>query len=77
MNYILKLVGKATADIETVGRVIREHHGKVIDDSMMPKTALVNVADSEIDSVQGQLEEYHIYPEKQFGLPNNQHIIKK
>jgi len=77
MNYILKHHGEIAPDLKKVDQAITAHRGKVVDDSMMPDMALVNVDDSEIDKLKHELQEWHIYPEVSYPVPTTRKSVKK
>jgi len=69
MNYIFKHIGNTYPDSEKVEMAISAHGGHMVDSSLMPKMALVKVEPSEVQTLQDELQDWDIYPEKSYTVP--------
>ncbi|RQO77752.1 hypothetical protein DBR40_07190 [Pedobacter sp. KBW01] len=70
MNYIIKHTGDKPVDLKKVAEVIRAHQGDLIDGSAMPTMGLVKIAPEEIESLKQNLDEWQVFPEKSYQVPN-------
>ncbi|MBB5638168.1 hypothetical protein HDF26_001538 [Pedobacter cryoconitis] len=77
MNFILKYQGTDQPDLDQVCAILDTYHVQLLDNSLWPETALVNMEVSVLASLQKVLNQWHIYPEEEYQLPSPRKTIKK
>lgn len=78
MNYILKYTGTTNPDVIKVTAILDLHEAQIIDHSLMPKTALVELDESRLKQLQGDLDtDWEIVPEKIYQVPDTKKKIRK
>ncbi|MGY0035968.1 hypothetical protein [Pedobacter sp. NJ-S-72] len=77
MNFILKYQGTDEPDLEKVCAILDTYHVQILDNSLWPETALVNLEVSVLGNLQDALDEWHIYPEQEYKVPSPRKTIKK
>lgn len=78
MNYILKYTGTAKPDLIKVTAILDLHKAQIIDHSLLPKTALVQLDQSRLQQLQGDLDtDWEIVPEKIYQVPTTKKKIRK
>jgi len=76
MNFILKYKGDQQPDLEKLTEVLTVHHARIMDDSLLPHSALLNVEESFVNKLQLDLEgEWDIYPEHTYKIPTTKKSI--
>jgi hypothetical protein len=77
-NFILKYSEAKEPDVKKMTAVLDAHGVRVLDDSLLPKSALIEIEESSVAGVQTDLgAEWNIYPEQNYQLPGTQKKIKK
>jgi hypothetical protein len=77
-NFILKYSEATEPDVKKMTAVLTAHGIRVLDDSLLPTSALVEVEESAIAELQTDLgAEWNIYPEKTYRVPVTEKKIKK
>jgi hypothetical protein len=77
MNFILKYQGTDEPDLGKVCAILDTYHVQILDKSLWPETALVNLEVSALDGLQKALIDWHIYPEEEYQVPSTRKTIKK
>ncbi|QNK64347.1 hypothetical protein H7F33_07650 [Pedobacter sp. PAMC26386] len=77
MNFILKYQGTDKPDLEKVCAILDTFHVQILDNSLWPETALVNLEVSTLGNLQEALNEWNITPEQEYHVPSPRKIIKK
>ena len=70
-NYILQYRGKGAPDLQQVKATLHACKAKVLDDSLLPHTALLQLEDAEVETVRTQFEaDWSLTPEKKYHVPD-------
>ncbi|RAJ31086.1 hypothetical protein [Pedobacter cryoconitis] len=77
MNFIIKYQGIKEPNLEKVNSILEIHHVQIVDNSLWPETALVNMEESALGSLQQALNEWDIYPEEEYHVPSPRKKIRK
>jgi len=77
MNFIIKYQGIEEPNLEKVCSILETHHVQIVDNSLWPETALVNMEESTLGSLQQALDEWNIYPEEEYHIPSPRKKIRK
>ncbi|WP_367867363.1 hypothetical protein [Pedobacter sp. WC2423] len=77
MNFIIKYQGIKAPNLEKVCSILENHHVQILDNSLWPETALVNMEESTLGSLQQALDEWNIYPEAEYHVPSPRKKIRK
>ena len=78
MNFILKYNGTDQPDLKKVMEMLDAYQGCLVDGSLLPKTALLQLEESDMERLQCDLDQdWNIYPEKSYRVPNTEKNIKK
>lgn len=77
MNFIIKYQGTKEPDLEKVRSILETHDVRILDNSLWPETALVNMEESRLGSLQQALNEWNIYPEEEYHVPSPRKKIRK
>lgn len=76
MKFILKYKGDRHPDLEKLSEVLSTHNAHIMDDSLLPQSALLNVEESFVKKLQLDLEgDWDIYPEKKYTTPTTKKSI--
>lgn len=76
-NYILTYMGKGLPDLQQVKRALHACKINVVDDSLLPHTALLEMEEHEVAQVKSQFEtDWSLTPEKQYKVPDTRRKIK-
>ena len=77
-NYILQYIGDGTPDAQQVQALIHRCELRIVDDSLSPRTILLELAGTDIAKVRPELgTEWSLTPEKEYRVPNTRRKIKK
>jgi hypothetical protein len=77
-NFILKYKEATEPDVKKMTAVLNAHGIRVVDDTLLPESALVEIEESSLSELQTDLgAEWKIYPEKSYQIPFTQKNIKK
>lgn len=77
-NFILKHNESKEPDIKKMTAVLDAHGVRVLDGSLLPRTALLELDESSLAEVRTDLgTEWAIYPEKKYSVPGTQKKVKK
>ena len=77
-NFILKYSEATEPDVKKMTAVLSAHGVRVLDGSLLPTTALVEIEESSLAVIQTDLgTEWNIYPEKNYGIPGTQKKAKR
>lgn len=78
MNYILRYTGNANPDLTKVTATLDLHGAQIVDRSLLPKATLIQVDESKLKLLQGNLDEdWEIFPEKIYQVPGSKKKIRK
>lgn len=78
MIYILKYTGTEKPNLQKVTAILDLHQAQIKDHSLLPKTALVELDESRLLQLQGDLDsDWEIYPEKIYQVPTTKKKVKK
>ncbi|KIO77722.1 hypothetical protein TH53_07220 [Pedobacter lusitanus] len=77
MNFILKYQGTDEPDLEKVCAILDTYHVQIVDNSLWPETALINLEISDLGTLQDALNEWNIYPEEEYHVPSPRKHIRK
>lgn len=78
MNFILKYTGTEHPDLEKMTATLAQHQARVLDDSLLPKTALIRLEESKLNQIKGDLDQgWEIIPEKTYQVPTTKKTIKR
>ncbi|AMP98408.1 hypothetical protein AY601_1491 [Pedobacter cryoconitis] len=77
MNFIIKYQGIEEPDLERVCSILEAYHVQILDNSLWPETALVNMEESKLGTLQKALNEWNIYPEREYEVPSPRKKIRK
>ena len=78
MNFILKYTGTAHPDLEKMTATLVQHQARVLDDSLLPKTALIRLEESKLNQIKRDLDQgWEIIPEKTYQVPTTKKTIKR
>jgi len=78
MNFILKFTGAAKPDLNKMSAILATHQIQVLDDSLLPKMALIKLEESKLQQLQRDLETgWELTPEKIFQVPTTKKKIKR
>lgn len=77
MNFIIKYQGTKEPNLEKVRSILETHDVRILDNSLWPETALVNMEESRLGSLQQALNEWNIYPEEEYHVPSPRKKIRK
>jgi hypothetical protein len=77
-NFILKHRQTTEPDIKKMTAILNAHGVKLLDGSLLPKTALVEIEESCLERLQTDLgTEWNVYPEKKYRVPETNKKNKK
>jgi len=77
-NYILQYIGDGTPDAQQVQKIIHTCNLRIVDDSLFPRTVLLELAGTDITKVRPELgKEWSLTPEKEYHVPDTRRKIKK
>ncbi len=77
-NYILQYIGDGTPDAQQVQEIIHTCNLRIVDDSLFPRTVLLELAGTDITKVRPELgKEWSLTPEKEYHVPDTRRKIKK
>jgi len=77
-NFILKHKEATEPDIKKMTAILNAHGVRVLDGSLLPKTALVEIEESCLEGFQTDLgTDWNIYPEKKYKVPETGKKAKK
>lgn len=77
-NFILKYTGTDQPDMKKVTATLHAHQVHVLDGSMLPGMALVELDESRLDAFRIELDEkWNVYPEKSYRVPSTKKKIRK
>jgi len=77
-NFILKYSEATEPDVKKMTAVLTAHGVRVLDGSLLPTTALVEIEESSLAGVQTDLgAEWNIYPEKNYQVPGTHKKVKR
>ncbi|UPK72028.1 hypothetical protein [Chitinophaga filiformis] len=77
-NYILQYIGDGTPDAQQVHALIHRCELRIVDDSLSPRTILLELAGTDIAKVRPELgTEWSLTPEKEYRVPDTRRKIKK
>jgi len=78
MNFIIKYTGAGKPDLEKITAVLATHKIEILDDSLMPKSALVKIEEAKLAKLKGGLDgDWDLIPEKSYQVPDTKKKIKK
>jgi hypothetical protein len=77
-NFILKHRQTTEPDIKKMTAILNAHGVKLLDGSLLPKTALVEIEESCLEGLQTDLgTDWNVYPEKKYRVPETNKKNKK
>lgn len=77
-KFILKYTGTNQPDLKKITAILDENQACLLDTSLFPSTALIEIEDSRLPHLKGGLDgEWSIYPEKSYRIPGTRKFIKK
>lgn len=77
-NFILKYTGTDQPDMKKVTAALHAHQVHVLDGSMLPDMALVQLDETRLDALRIELDEkWNVYPEKNYRVPSTKKKIRK
>lgn len=77
-NYILQYIGDGTPDTQQVQEIIHACHLRIIDDSLSPRTILLELMENDITKVRPEFgKNWSLTPEKEYRVPDTRRKIKK
>lgn len=78
MNCILKYNGNNHPDLKKMITCLKEHHGVLLDGSLLPRKALVKLEETDMQTLQSELDgEWEMYKEKSYSVPTARKKIRK
>lgn len=78
MIYILKYTGIENPDLQKVTAILDLHEAQIIDHSLLPKTALVQLDEARLTPLKRDLDtDWEIIPEKIYQVPTTKKTIRK
>jgi hypothetical protein len=78
MRYILKAIGSGAVATDNLQQVLRAHEVHIVDGSMLPHMALVELDANCLPKLRAQLEgQWALFPEKNYSVPDTRRRIKK
>lgn len=76
-NYILQYRGTGVPDAQLVKDVLHTCGCNIVDGSLLPRVVLLDVQDSEVESVRCRFEsEWSLTPEKKYSVPDTKKRVK-
>lgn len=77
MNFILKHKGNKPPDLKMVYDILKEEKVRIIDGSLLPQLALLELDKVQLDLLTVKLsEEWILYPERTYTIPDARKKIK-
>lgn len=77
-NYILQYIGDGTPDTQQVQEIIHACHLRIIDDSLFPRTILLELGENDITAMKPDFgKNWSLTPEKEYRVPDTRRKIKK
>jgi len=78
MNFILRYTGAGKPDLKKITAVLNLHEIEIVDDSLLPKSALVKIDPAKMEQLKGGLDgDWDIIPEKSYKVPDTKKKIRK
>ena|GEM_PF-1307328 len=77
-NFILKYKGAEKPDLNKMTAILDAHKGHLIDGSLLPASALIEIDDAAFEPVRKELDgDWSIVPEFSYHVPDLKKKIKK
>ena len=78
MNCILKYNGSNHPDLKKMMAYLKEHHGVLLDGSLLPRKALIKLEETDMKTLKSELAgEWEMYPAHQYKVPVVRKKIRK
>jgi hypothetical protein len=78
MKFILKYTGAGKPDLKKITAVLSVHDIQIVDDSLLPKWALIQGDESQVSQLKTALDgDWVLTPEKTFKVPDTKKRIRK
>ncbi|MFT4152691.1 hypothetical protein [Parafilimonas sp.] len=79
MKYILKKTGSGSAeDTNALKDALNANHADIIDDSMLPDLAMLEIDHENAQKLQKHLgDKWQLFPEKKYSVPDTRKQVRK
>lgn len=78
MNFILRYTGEGKPDLEQLTAVLDQHEIEIVDDSLLPKSALLKADEAKLAQLKNGLDgNWELVPEKTYKVPDTKKKIRK